>query len=226
MLAAEVADAATPLGGPFVIPYALTGGDQVAAGPGDAVQQPRLAVECHRGGLVKAAHALVQLAVAHQCTAFESEPEHLQLGGAECAPKLDRLRGQLPCLGRVLGERHGDVAFVDGEPAVIDARLEVVDQAVCSLQPSVRDGRFAAEHEAVRGEQRCDPGRRAAVSPVEVLAVCALAGVDRQPLLAQHMAGPADPLERLWGLSVSKATLERGSGSCPVAAPEGGPPRV
>jgi len=40
------------------------------------------------------------------------------------------------------------------------------------------------------------------------------------------MAGPADPLERLWGLSVSKATLERGSGSCPVAAPEGGPPRV
>jgi len=37
------------------------------------------------------------------------------------------------------------------------------------------------------------------------------------------MAGPADPLERLWGLSVSKATLERGSGSRPVAAPESSP---
>ena len=40
------------------------------------------------------------------------------------------------------------------------------------------------------------------------------------------MAGPADSLERLRGLSVSEATLERGSGSRPVAAPEGGPPRV
>jgi hypothetical protein len=40
------------------------------------------------------------------------------------------------------------------------------------------------------------------------------------------MAGPTDPFERLWGLAVSKATLERGSGSRPVAAPEGGPPRV
>ena len=36
------------------------------------------------------------------------------------------------------------MAFVDCEPAVIDTRLEVVDQAVRSLQPSVRDGRFAA----------------------------------------------------------------------------------
>jgi hypothetical protein len=37
------------------------------------------------------------------------------------------------------------------------------------------------------------------------------------------MAGPADPFERLWGLSVSKAPLERGSGSRPVAAPESSP---
>src|SRR6185437_6688293 len=84
--AAEVADTATPLGRSFVIPHALTGGDQIAAGPGNAVQQPRLAVECHRGGLVEPAHTLVQLAVAHQRSAFESEPEHLQLGGAERAP--------------------------------------------------------------------------------------------------------------------------------------------
>jgi hypothetical protein len=109
---------------------------------------------------------------------------------------------------------------------VVDSRLEVVDQAVCALQPSVGDGRLSAEHQAVRGQQGCDTGCRAAVSPVEVLAVCPLAGVDRQPILAQHMAGPADPLERLRRVALGEGALERGAGFRPVAASEGGPPRV
>ena len=74
---------------------------------------------------------------------------------------------------------------------MIDTRLEVVDQAVRSLQPPVRDGRLAPEHQAVRGEQRCNPAaelrsprsRYWRCTPAESIVT----------VLAQHVAGPADP---------------------------------
>ena len=83
--AAIVANATTPLGRPLVVPHTLARGDQVAAGPGDAVQQPRLAVERDRGRLVEPAHTLVQLAIADERAPLKAQPEHLQLGGVESA---------------------------------------------------------------------------------------------------------------------------------------------
>src|SRR5439155_26672656 len=114
VLTTELAHASTPLGCPVVIPYPLAGGDEIAAGPSDAVEEARLTGERHRRRLVKATHAFLQLALAHERSPLEAEPQHLELGSIERPPQLDRARRQPPRLGRVLVQRHCDGSPVAG----------------------------------------------------------------------------------------------------------------
>ena len=139
MLTTELAHARTPLGRPVVIPYPLAGGDEIATGPSDAVEEARFTGERHRRCLVKATHTFLQLALAHERSPLEAEPQHLELGSIERPPQLDRARRQPPRFGRVLVQRHCDVSLVDGEPAVVHTGLKAVDEAVRALQPAVGD---------------------------------------------------------------------------------------
>ena len=226
MLTAELAHAGAPLGRSLVVPHPLARGDQVATGPSDAVQEPRLTIERHCRRLVKAAHAFLQLAFAHESPPLEPEPEHLELRSPERPAQLDGARRQPPRLDRVLVQRNRDVSLVDGEPAVIDPGLEAVDEAVRALEPAVGNRRLAAKQEAVGGKPGGYPRRGALVAALKVQAVGTLPGVEREPVLVQHVANPAHPFERLWGLALGQGLLEGGPGTLPVPAAESRPARV
>src|SRR5439155_18912176 len=157
VLTTELAHARTPLGCPVVIPYPLAGGDEITNGPSDAVEEARFTGKRHRRCLVKATHAFLQLALAHERSPLEAEPQHLELGSTERASQLDRARRQPSRFGGVLVQRNRDVSLVDGEPAVIDTRLKGVDEAVRALQPAVGDRRLAPKQQVIRGEPGGDP---------------------------------------------------------------------
>ena len=72
VLTAELAHAGAPLGRPLVVAHPLARRDQVAAGPRDAVQEPRLPAERHRRRLVEATHAFLELPVAHERPPLEA----------------------------------------------------------------------------------------------------------------------------------------------------------
>ena len=204
MLTAELAHAGAPLGRSLVVPHPLARGDQVATGPSDAEQEPRLTIERHCRRLVKAAHAFLQLALAHESPPLKPEPEHLELRSPEHPAQLDGARRQPPRLDRVLVQGNRDVSLMDGEPAMIDPRLEAVDEAVRALEPAVGNRRLATKHEAVGGKPGGYPCRGALVPALKVQAVGALPGVESEPVLVQHVANPAHPFERLWGLASAK----------------------
>jgi hypothetical protein len=198
----------------------------VATGPGDAVQEPCLTIERDRCRLVEATHAFLQLAFAHESPPLEPESEHLELRGPKRPAQLDGARRQSPRLDRVLVQRNRDVPLVDGEPAVIDPGLETVDEAVRALEPAVGNRRLAVKQEAVGGKPGGDSRRGALVAALEVQAVGTLPGVKGEPVLVQHVANPAHPFERLWGLALGQGLLEGGPRTLPVPAAESHPARV
>ena len=75
----------------------------------------------------------------------------------------------------------------------------------------------------VGGEEGGDSRRRALVAAFEVQAVGVLSGLEREPVVVQHVADPADSLECFWGLAYGEGLLEGGSGVRPFAVAEGGP---
>jgi hypothetical protein len=115
---------------------------------------------------------------------------------------------------------------VDGEPAVIDPRLETVDKAVRALEPAVGNRRLAAKQEAVGRKPGGYPRRGALVAALEVKAVGTLPCDEGEPVLVQHVADPAHPFERLRGLALGQGLLEGGPGTLPVPAAESHPARV
>lgn len=69
-----------------------------------------------------------------QHRAFQREPEHLEIRDVEAPAEPGRARRQLACDRRV-ALRMGDVALVEGEPAVLRTRLERIEQSVRAPQP-------------------------------------------------------------------------------------------
>ena len=118
------------------------------------------------------------------------------------------------------------MSLVDCEPAVVDPRLETVNEAVRPLEPAVGDRRLAAEQETVGREPGGYPRRGAFVPALEVQAVGPLPGVEGEPVLVQHVANPAHPFERFWGLAPGQGLFERGPGTLPVPAAESRPARL
>jgi hypothetical protein len=214
------------LGCAVEVAHTFTGGDQVAACPGDAVEQARLAGERDRRRFIEAPHAFLELAVADEGAPLEPESKHLELRGVEGAAEFDRARRELPRFGRVLVQCHRDVAFVDRQPAVIDSRFEPVDEAVGALEPAVGNCRLAAEEKMVGGEIRGDPRRRTLVTTLQVQTVGALSRVERKLRRVQHVADPAHAFERLWGLAFAQGLLEGGLRAGPIPFLERIPARV
>ena len=152
-------------------------------------------------------------------------PEHLELRGTKLPAELDSARGKAPRLRRVFVQRDRDVSFMDREPAVVDPGLEVVDQAVRALEPAVGDRRFAPKQQAVGGQQRGYSRGGTLVTAVEVQTVSLLPRVEGEPVVVQHVPGPAHPFECLWGLARGQGLLECRPSALPVPAAESRPAR-
>src|SRR5207248_11377859 len=67
--------------------------------------------------------------------------------------------------------------------------------------------------------------RGTSVAALEIEAVSALAGVEGQLVLVQHLAGPADPFQRLRCLVFGQGLLEGRPRTLPVPARESRPSR-
>jgi hypothetical protein len=85
---------------------------------------------------------------------------------------------------------------MEGEPAVIGPRLEVVEEAVGPLEPAVGDGGLTTEGEAIERVPGGDPGRSARVAPPAIEAVGALAGVECEAVVVKHVPDPTQTFER------------------------------
>src|SRR5262249_20098450 len=72
VLSAKVADPRAPLRGPLVVANTLTGRDHVTTGPGDAIEETGFALKRDGCRFVESAHALLELAVAHQGPPLET----------------------------------------------------------------------------------------------------------------------------------------------------------
>jgi hypothetical protein len=103
---------------------------------------------------------------------------------------------------------------------VVDAGLEVLEEAVRALEPAVRHCGLAAKEEVIGREQRGDPRRGAPVAAIEVEPVGAFSGVEGEAVLVEHVTGPAESFERLRRLVLGDRSLEEGSCALPVAAAE------
>ena len=127
---------------------------------------------------------------------LERQPEHLEVRHAEPPPDLGGADRERP---RRLGvaAHVGDVALLEGQPAVLGAWAERLEQAPRALEPPAGHGRGAVEVELVDRQ----PGGRArgarGVARVAVAAVGPLARGERRRLVVEPPRGPGEPLEVL-----------------------------
>ena len=125
----ELGDPVAPLERALVVENGGAGADQEAAGPGARDRDRRLARQGCRGRLVQAAHALLDPRAGDEGRSLERESEHLEVGDVESPPGLGRAGRELPRPHGVARE-VGDVALVEGQPAVLRPRLERLEQAL------------------------------------------------------------------------------------------------
>src|SRR6187455_25659 len=114
---------------------------------------------------------------------------------------------------------------MDREPAVVDAGLKIVDEAVRALEPAVGDRRFAPKQQAVGGQQGGYSRAGTLVTAVEVQTVRLLTRAKGDPVLVQHVPNPAHPFECLRGLARGHGLLECRPGALPVPTAESRPAR-
>ena len=106
---------------------------------------------------------------------------------------------------------------------MIDSGLETLEQPVRALEPAVRDSGLAAKEKAVGSKPGGDPRRRGLVAALEVQAVRPFTGAEGEPIIVQHVAGPAEPLERFRSLLPGQRLIERNLGTLPVPVAQSGP---
>ena len=83
--------------------------------------------------------------------ALQREAQHLEVGNAVPAPELGGVRAELLRRGPVAAG-VGEVALLEGEPAVRGPGLEGIEEAMCAPEPAARHGAGGAEVELVGGE--------------------------------------------------------------------------
>ena len=212
----ELGDAVAPLAGPLEVEHGGAGADQQAARPGARDRDRRLVLECRRGGLVEVAHALGDVRRGDEHRALEREAEDLEVRDGEAPAELGGERREA-ARGGAVARRVGEEPVVECEPAVIRARLQLVEQAMGAPEPAVRDRGGAVEVELVGGDPRrhAGGGRRVALGAVEP--VRALARGEDRLRVVEPPGRPAQALERLRRLACA---LERRAGRLPASRPQ------
>jgi hypothetical protein len=99
----------------------------------------------------------------------------------------------------------------------------MIEEAVRTLNPAVRDGRLTPELERRLGEPSGHPRRGAAVATLSVQTVGAFPSVEHQLLVVEAVARPPEALERLWCLLLRQRLLETGPSGRPVALAQRAP---
>ena len=204
----ELRDPVAPRRRALEVEHHGAGRDQEAERPGSRDRVCGAALE--RGGcrLVEPAHAVVHARTRDEHGALEGEPEHLEVGDAAAAAELGRLQRELGGPGGV-ALRVRDVARVEGEPAVLRARLEVGQKPLGALQPAARHCERAAEVELVDRQPQGHPRRALGVAGRAVEREGALARREHRVTVIEPPGSPAEPLVRGRRVLRGERPLER-----------------
>ena len=214
--------AVAPLEGALVVARRGARHDREAERPGTGGGVRRLPLQGQQGGLVEAAHSLLDLRLEYEHGAPQGEPEHLEIRNAELgadgrrpAAQLDRER-QVALVPR-------EIPLVEVEPAVLGAGLEWIKEPVRPLHPAARHAHRRVEVDLVAREPGGHPRRagRVAALPVQVVGPLAR-GEDRLPVV-EPPRRPAQPLQRIGRLLDRERALERRAGVCPAQIAQGLP---
>src|SRR5262249_21634980 len=147
--------------------------------------------------LIEAPHALFDSGARHERRTLEGQTEHLKVRHVETPADIRRMAGAITGLSDV-AVPQGDISLMKREPTVIRLRVKCGDQAARSLEPSVRDGKCAAEVELVGGKPGCHSGCARRVSPTAIEAKRALARIEGRLRVIEPPGRPAQSLQRLW----------------------------
>ncbi len=125
---------------------------------------------------------------------MESEAQHLEVGNIESPPKLGRLSTKLLRL-RTVPADIGDVALVEGKPAVVGAGVQRLEHAPRPAKPAAGHGNGAVEVEVVGREPRSHAGRAFLISSLPVKTVSALARLEHCLRIIEPPRRPAETLK-------------------------------
>jgi hypothetical protein len=216
--AAERLHRAAPLRRAVVVAHALARVDQVAAGPAGRRELLVLAAERGRRRLVEAAHAVGDATLVDDREPLGCEAEHLEVDDAQVRAQPPRPRPEPLGLGRVVAEHQ--VRPERRQPAVLRARLEVAEDALGALEPSVGHGPLAAELEVVVADPQRHPRRAAAIAVAAVAPVGALARLEAERHVVEPPRRPRTALPGRGRLLERQSGFERGARLLPGAAGE------
>jgi hypothetical protein len=192
VLLAELGHPHAPLTCSVVVADLLAGGDEVAAGPGDAREQVGFAAQRQHGRLVETVHAVLEVTREDQRLALRRQTDHLELRHLVAAPQGGRLRTETTRRRRVLEQEQR--RLVDGQPPMIRSGRLPLQQPAGPLEPTVRDRGIAAELEMVGRQPRCHARCRSTVTPLPVRPVGGLAGDEGAGILVEEVVRPPEAL--------------------------------
>jgi hypothetical protein len=125
----------------------------------------------------------------------------------ESQPELGRPSAKLPCLHSVAAHT-GDVALVEGEPAMIRPGLQRLQHAPRPPQPTARHSHSAVEVEVIGREPGGHARSACRISAFAIKAVGALAGLEHRVRVIKPPRRPAEPLQGLGRLASLQLLLE------------------
>jgi hypothetical protein len=142
----------------------------------------------------RAAHALLDLSGSDEAGPLKGQAEHLEVGNLESPPELGRPNGKLPSIHSVAAHA-GDVALVEGEPAMIRPRLQRLQQAPRPPQPTARHSQSAVEIEVISRKPGSHAGSACRILAFAVKAVGALACPEHHVRVIKPPRRPAEALQ-------------------------------
>ena len=221
-LLGDACSAVTPLEGTLVVARCGTGHDREAQRPGTRGGVHRLTLERQQGGLVEAAHALLDLRFEHERGAAEGEPQHLEIRHAELGSDRRRPAAQLDRERPVVAVA-GEIALVEVEPAVVRARIERIEQPVRPAHPAAGDADRRVEIDLVARQPGGHPCRAGGIATLAVEVIGAFArGEQRRPVV-EPPGCPAEALERVGRFFDGECALERRARIGPAQSAQGFP---
>ena len=209
-----------PLGRAGEIANRLARRDHVAERPAQRDRQLQLLAGRDRGRLVEPPHALRHTRLPDQGETLERQADRLQVRHRALPPEPRRRAREADHLLQVASHTQLERALDHGQPAVIGAAREGIEQAVRALQPAAGDGVVAPELEMVGGQPGRDTTRPQHVTAPAVGLIGVLARAHGQRSVVKPVAGPAEPFPCLTRALVLHRFLEALAGLGPGTASE------
>ena len=209
-----------PLHRALIVANALARGNQVTAGETDQHPIAQFAGQ-HRGvHLVQFLKTLRDSTGRHARKAVERASNHLVIHRPERLTDPHGVRCEFFRFLRVSIVEQGEDTSPQRQPRMFCRIRKTLQQAMCPLQPPVRNCLLAPERRRVPGEPDGHPRRSEAVVAFTIQAVRAFAGVEHDVGQVEPPGGQAQTFERLGIFSGLQRRFERDAGGLPVATSE------